>query len=97
MRLVERAGAAGFVVLTAYYAASTNNYGGEAYGFRWYIGAAPILLLMGAPVAGRARRPWQWVVLAVLAGVSAWSFWECARHPWQADAEWTTALFGPSL
>lgn len=97
VRLIERAGAAGFLVLTLYYATSTNNYGGEAYGFRWYIGAAPVLLLMGAPIVARVRRAWHWALLAVLAAVSIWSFWDCAQNPWRANTEWTTAVFGPSL
>lgn len=97
VRTLVRTGIAGFVVLTAYYAVSTNNYGGEAYGFRWYIPAAPVLLLMGAPVVEGARRVWHWLLLAILVGVSFVSFVQGARHPWQADREWTTRLFGPSL
>ena len=90
------AGAVGFAVLTAYYALRTNNYGGEAYGFRWYIVAAPVLLLMGAPLVATVRRRWQWVLLGIMIGISFFSAWECTRTGWRANQEWICHLLGPS-
>ncbi len=90
-------GAAGFLLITLYYLLNTHGYGGEAYGFRWYIGAMPVLLLMGASFHERVHPRWFWGVLILLAAVSAYSAWECHRNPWGADLEWTARLvFGPS-
>jgi len=85
----------GFLLLTAYYGLTTNNYGGSAFGFRWYIIASPVLLLGAIPVLKRLHRPVHWVVPAVLAAVSVFSTAQCVLHPWTADAEWTVHLFGP--
>jgi len=90
-------GGAGLAALTFYYVMATNNYGGEAYGFRWYIGAMPVLLLMGAPVLDRLQTRWKWAVLALLLAVSMYSAWECYQSPWGGQQEWTTRLiFGPA-
>lgn len=90
-------GAMGFAILSAYYATSTHNYGGAAYGFRWYIIAAPVLLLMGAPLLTNRTKKWQWIVVGVLLLVSAYSGWQGFRHPWAIDSEWTVRIFGPSV
>lgn len=90
-------GAAALLMLTAYYTLSTNNYGGEAYGFRWYIGAMPMLLLMGAPLLQEFRTPWKWAFLIPLLAVSIYSAIECSRYPWTANQEWICRYFlGPS-
>ncbi|MCC6698643.1 MAG: hypothetical protein IT365_23670 [Candidatus Hydrogenedentes bacterium] len=83
-------------VLTAYYTLSTNNYGGESYGFRWFIGAMPILLLMAAPLVTTCRRPWQMIALALMLVVSLYSGWECAQTDWESGQEWTSRIFGPA-
>ncbi|MBI4559513.1 MAG: hypothetical protein HY706_18145, partial [Candidatus Hydrogenedentes bacterium] len=62
------AGLVSFSILTAYYALNTSNYGGEAYGFRWFICAMPVLLLMGAPVLSGLRRRWQWIFIGLMLG-----------------------------
>jgi len=82
-----------FAILSAYYALRTNNYGGAAYGFRWYIGAMPVLLLMGAPLLDRVRRPAAWAGLALLFAVSCYSAWECWQAPWGTGQEWTCRWF----
>ena len=91
------AGAFGFAVMTAYYVFKTNNYGGEAYGFRWYIVAMPVLLLMGAPIFISMRARWKWMFVTMMIGISFYSGFECARSPWGANNAWTSKLFlGPS-
>lgn len=90
------AAAAAFVVMTAYYVVATNNYGGAAYGFRWHIGAVPVLMLMAVPAVASAKRPWHWAVIGLMAAVSLFSAWECLQAPWGASHEWTCRwLFGP--
>lgn len=89
-------GALGFLLLTAYYAARTNNYGGEAYGFRWYIPAMPVLLLMGAPIFRSLRAKWRWGFVGLMIGISFYSAWECTVTPWIARHQWTCRFLGPS-
>jgi hypothetical protein len=90
-------GVAGSAVLAAYYALTTNNYGGAAFGFRWFIVLGPVLLLVAAPAAAAMRGPWRWALPVLLLAVSMYSAWECARHPWRPNEEWTVRAFGPSL
>ena len=90
-------GALGFLILTAYYLLKTNNYGGEAYGFRWYIVAMPVLLLMGAPILANLRARWKWLFVCAMIAISFYSAFECAKSPWGANNAWTSRLFlGPS-
>ncbi|MFA6241265.1 MAG: hypothetical protein WC655_10070 [Candidatus Hydrogenedentales bacterium] len=88
-------GGLGVVVLTYYYVTRTNNYGGEAYGFRWFIGAMPLLLLMAAPLLMSLRRRWQWGLVMLMLAISLYSGWECTRVGWQSGKEWTSRVFGP--
>jgi hypothetical protein len=90
------AGLACLAGLTAYYCLGTNNYGGESYGFRWYIVAMPILLLMGAPLLNKPGHRWKWALVAATLAVSAYSAFECARTDWQSSQEWTCKILGPS-
>lgn len=97
-RAATWAAAGAFVILTAYYALRTNNYGGAAYGFRWYIGAMPVLLLMGAPIVDRCHKGWQWALLALFLAVSLYSAYECYRMPWDTGHEWTCRwIYGSGL
>lgn len=92
---VLAAGAA-FAIMTTYYLMKTNNYGGAAYGFRWHIGAVPVLALLAMPVMGSMTKSWRWGVLALMLVVSVYSAWECWQAPWGASHEWTCRwLFGP--
>ncbi|MCP4645053.1 MAG: hypothetical protein GY851_31715, partial [bacterium] len=90
-------GALGFLVVTAYYATRTDNYGGECYGFRWYIVSMPVLLLMGAPLLSGMRKRWQWIFVGALLGISFYSAWECTNTDWVSSQEWTCRIFGPSI
>jgi len=85
-----------FLVLSLYYWTSTNNYGGESYGFRWYMVAMPFLLMMGIPVVERLDKRWQWVFIGLMLGLSCYSAWECTINPWRANQEWTTRFLGPT-
>ncbi len=97
-RLLAFAGIAAFTALTWYYVTGTSNYGGAAYGFRWYMAAAPPLLLMAAPAVTRFKWRGWWCPLLLLLAVSMYSAWECGQAPWSSDAEWTCRLlFGPSF
>lgn len=77
-----------FAVLTAYYVTDTNNYGGEAYGFRWYLVSIPVLMLMAAPLVGTIRKPWQWTGLLILLAISFFSGWESTQVGWRSGLEW---------
>ncbi len=88
--------APGTLVIAAYYVMTTNNYGGSAFGFRWFIVLGPVFLLLAAPAVARFRTA-LWLVALVLLGVSMVSTYECARRPWQANQEWTVRIFGSSV
>jgi hypothetical protein len=90
------AGLLGFLVLTAYYVYRTDNYGGESYGFRWYICAMPVLLLMAAPVISAMRSRWHWLFVGLMMGISFYSAWECTNTGWRSSQEWTCRILGPS-
>jgi hypothetical protein len=97
MKAVAVTGAAGSAVLLGYYALTTNNYGGEAFGFRWSIAAGPVLLLMAVPAMATVKRGWQWGIAGLLLAISAFSAYQGAQHPWESDREWTTKVFGKRL
>lgn len=88
--------AGAFCILTVYYVFNTNNYGGAAYGFRWHIGAVPVLLVLALPAIARIRGAWGWLIFSVTVVISGYSAWECVHAPWGASHEWTCRLiFGP--
>lgn len=97
---VKRGAVAGlicYVVLVAYYVKSTNNYGGESYGFRWYIASMPVLLLIAVPAVARLDRSWKWALAGLMLIVSCYSTAECARAGWESGREWTGYLFGTAF
>lgn len=89
----------GFVVLNLYYVFATNNYGGVSYGFRWHIGAMPILVLACVPVFESFRKNLLfWVLCIICLVISLYSCYECRLNPWSIDKEWTTRiLFSPLI
>jgi hypothetical protein len=94
-RLAVTGGIACFGLLATYYTLNTNNYGGESYGFRWFIPSMPVLLLMAAPLfSGRVPAITRLVIAGLLA-VSCYSAWECSQIVWESGREWTCRLFGP--
>lgn len=87
---------AAFILLSTYYILKTNNYGGAAYGFRWHIGAVPVLLFLASFYLGTLRSRWQWILVGVFALISLYSAWECLQAPWGASHEWTCRwIWGP--
>jgi hypothetical protein len=97
-RRIALGGLACFAILTAYYVLKTNNYGGTAYGFRWHLASAPVLLAASLPLLQQLRhKAWSIALLALLA-VSMFSAWECYQDPWAKDIEWTARyLWGPAV
>ncbi len=90
------AGLLGGVLLSLYYIQGTNNYGGAAYGFRWYMGSMPLWLLMATPVWKGMHKPWHWLIVLLLLAVSIFSGWEAYCTPWGVNQEWTCRyIFGP--
>lgn len=87
-------GALGTLTIGAYYALTTDNYGGECYGFRWMIVAMPVLLLMAVPAINALRARWAWAAIAVMVGISFYSAWESSKTGWRANQEWTCRFLG---
>ena len=98
LRAYVLTGLAGFVLLTTYYVLKTNNYGGAAYGFRWHMASAPVLLLMAVPLfQSLGLRRLAPLFLAAFA-VSTFSAYECWKSPWETDHEWTARhVYGPAV
>jgi hypothetical protein len=90
-------GGLSFFLLTLYYAVGTNNYGGVSYGFRWYIVASPVLLLMAAPLLDTLRARWKWLFVGVMVAISFYSAWEASLKPWSVNREWTCRILGPTV
>ena len=82
------------VVWIAFYTFASHNYGGEAYGMRWFIPFMPAFLFPAAALLDRIHRRWQWVLVGILLLVSLFSAWECASHPWNGRRLWTVSIFG---
>lgn len=74
----------GFVLLCVYLVTQTGNYGGVAYGERWFVPAIPLVFafIFFAPPLN-ARHVWLWSVFAPLFVVSVVSSWQGAQAPWQ--------------
>ncbi len=95
-RLAVLAAGGAFAIMSGYYVLATNNYGGAGYGFRWHIGAVPVLVLLAMPMMPVMTKSWRWALLALLVAVSVFSAWECMQAPWGASHEWTCRwIFGP--
>ncbi len=84
LRLEAVSVALGFIFLCAYLATQTGNYGGQAYGERWFIPAIPLVgafIFFAPPLDG--KHPWLWLAFAPLLIISAISSWQGAQAPWQ--------------
>lgn len=77
--------AGAFVLLMGYLTFNTGNYGGVAYGERWFLSAVPVLLafLFSTPPlrAGRFNL-FLWPVFLAALTVSVLSSYQGALHPW---------------
>lgn len=76
----------GFVFLCVYLATQTGNYGGTAYGERWFVVAIPVLFsfIFFAPPLNRAT--WQsawWLLFVPLLALSIVSSLQGSLAPWQ--------------
>lgn len=87
---------AAILVFWTYYVLKTNNYGGNAYGFRWATAAAPFFLLGGVPLCNRGRGRVFFAICGLFLLIAAYSSWEAWLDPWEANREWTVRwIFGP--
>lgn len=81
----------------AFYTVTTNNYGGGAFGVRWFIFFLPPLYFMTGLGLEQVKTPRaRWVAL-ILLGVSLYSGLECFYRPWVGGEEWPRVLLGPIL
>ncbi len=77
--------ALGFVALSIYLAVGTGNYGGTAYGERWFVPAIPILfsfILFVPPLSRPSWRSAAWGLFLPLLGLSVLSSLQGAQGPW---------------
>jgi hypothetical protein len=86
LRIEGAATALGFAALCLYLATNTGNYGGTAYGERWYVPAIPILfsfILFVPPLNGANWKHAAWLFFLPLLGLSVLSTLQGAQGPWR--------------
>ncbi|MCL4490210.1 MAG: hypothetical protein M1570_19075 [Chloroflexi bacterium] len=77
--------AAGFLLLCAYLATETGNYGGTGYGERWFIVAIPLLyafLFFIPPLNAETAKSAAWVVFVPFLALSVVSALQGSQAPW---------------
>jgi hypothetical protein len=74
------AGAASLLV-ALYIIFFTDNFGGQAYGPRWFIAVTPVLFFFAAGPA-LYRTAWRWLIFAILSALSLFAAWQGASNPW---------------
>jgi hypothetical protein len=70
------------VYLTMY----TGNYGGTAYGERWFVPAIPLVFVFVffiPPLSVPTWKHWTWLAFTLAFALSAISSWQGAQAPWQ--------------
>ncbi|MCZ6691472.1 MAG: hypothetical protein O7H41_17930 [Planctomycetota bacterium] len=72
----------GLVVVIAFYAVATDSYGGWAYGLRFFVPLAPVLLYLAVYLPDRIWSGRPALVMACLLGLSLPLAWIGAYHPW---------------
>ncbi len=83
---------AGFLILCGYYILQTDNYGGEAYGFRWGITSMVLLVVVATVFLDTisVSRFWALASLLLIASIVSASY--CRLDPWRTGREWPLAL-----
>jgi hypothetical protein len=59
----------------------TDNFGGEAYGPRWFIAVTPLLFFFAAEPA-LYRTTLRWLIFVILSALSLFAAWQGASNPW---------------
>ena len=73
---------AGSAIVIAFYSVATDSYGGWAYGLRFFLPLAPLLLYLAVHLPERLWSRGPGIALAALLVVSAALSWIGAYHPW---------------
>jgi hypothetical protein len=70
------------VAVTLYLSLSTDSFGGDSFGPRWFLPMVPLLFFFAA--SPQLYRSWpRRLVFATLGVLSAWSAWQGALDPWR--------------
>ncbi len=75
----------GFVLLSLYLVTNTDNYGGLAYGERWFIVSIPTLfafIFFVPPLKGTDWKNAGWILFVPMLGISVFSTLQGAQEPW---------------
>jgi len=73
---------AGSVMLSAYLIARTDNFGGLAWGTRWFVPLAPIVYFFIPVLLEKPRsRLWRAILIGAVA-LSAWNVLSGVHDPW---------------
>jgi len=69
------------LALSLYIIFFTDNFGGQAYGPRWFVAITPLLFFFAAePALYRSVR--RWLIFAALSALSVFAAWQGAPNPW---------------
>ncbi len=81
-----------FLALCLYLATNTGNFGGTAYGERWFIPAIPVLfsfIFFAPPLSVTTGKNFAWGLFVPMLALSVFSSLQGAQAPWQ---EWLPPL-----
>jgi hypothetical protein len=77
-----------------FYTFNTDNYGGSATGYRWFMFFTPALQFFGIFSIDRMREGWRWGLVCLLVGISFYSGWQASVHPWSMNYDWPVTFLG---
>lgn len=77
-----------------FYTFKTDNYGGSATGYRWFMFFTPALQFFGLFSLRRMKRGWQWALVCLLVGIAFYSGWQASVRPWSYNYDWPVRFLG---
>ena len=77
-----------------FYTFKTDNYGGSATGYRWFMFFTPALQFFGLFSLRRMTRGWQWALVCFLVAIAFYSGWQATVRPWSYNYDWPVRFLG---
>ena len=77
-----------------FYTFKTDNYGGSATEYRWFMFFTPALQFFGLFSLRRIRGGWQWALVCLLVGIAFYSGWQATVRPWSYNYDWPVRFLG---
>jgi hypothetical protein len=77
-----------------FYTFKSDNYGGSATGFRWFMFFTPALQFFGIFSIDRMKRGWPWALVCLIVAISFYSGYQAEVHPWSMNWDWPVRFLG---